>query len=225
LNLSVFSSGFSSFFALLRFFSFIFFENFPLNKIFFIFSFCRLQDMIILPGDKMKRKMNCRCLHCRTLFTLDSYNKHSQRYCNRTDECRRASHCAASKKYRNSRKGDDAFRKGEVERVRGWRRRNPGYGSKNKEKRKKDKALRDIVQEGKSSEWLALRDTVIYQQACFQGLVSFVTGALRDDIGTRMNAFYDKGIARSKEGCATKVKEGLHDEERDCGPGSAQARA
>ena len=180
--------------------------------------------MIILPGDKMKRKMNCRCRHCRTLFTLDSYNKHSQRYCNRTNECRRASHCAASKKYRNSKNGDDTFRKGEVERVRGWRRKNPGYGGRSKEKRKKDNALRDIVQGEEPHGYSALRDTVIYQQACFQGLVSFITGALRDDIGMRMNAFYDKGIALSKEGCATKGKEGLH-EKGDCGPGSAQARA
>lgn len=172
----------------------------------------------------MKRKMNCRCRHCRTLFMLDDHNKHSQRYCNRIEECRRASRCAASKKYRDSRKGDDAFKKGEVERVRNWRRRNPGYSGRSKEKLKKDDALRDIASGGKSPELLALRDIVIFQQACFQGLVSFVTGALRDDIGMKMNAFYDKGIALSKEGCATVKREDFH-EKGDRGQGQAQAGA
>ncbi len=172
----------------------------------------------------MKRKMNCRCRHCRTLFMLDAYNKHSQRYCNRTEECRSASHCAASKKYRVRKNGYEEFRKGEVERVRTWRRKNPGYGGRSKEKRKKNDALRDIVPERKSPELLALRDIVIFQQTCFHGLVSFVTGALRDDIGMKMNAFYDKGIALSKEGCATNVKEVFH-EKGDCGPGQAQAGA
>lgn len=172
----------------------------------------------------MKRKMNCRCRHCRTMFQLDPYNRNSQKYCNRTEECRRASHCAASKRYRDSRKGDASFRQGEVERTGKWRRRNPGYSGRSKEKRKKDDALRDTVPEGKSSELLALRDIVIFQQTCFQGLVSFVTGALRDDIGMKMNAFYDKGIALSKEGCATNVKEVFH-EKGDRGPGQAQAGA
>jgi len=172
----------------------------------------------------MKRKMNCRCRHCRTMFILDPYNRRSQKYCNGTGECRRASRCAASKKYRDSRKVDASFRQGEVERVRNWRRRNPGYGRKSKEKRKKDDALRVVVSEGKSPELTALRDIVIFQQACFKGLVSFVTGALRDDIGMRMNAFYDKGIALSKEGCATNVKEVFH-EEGDRGQGQAQAGA
>ena len=172
----------------------------------------------------MKRKMNCRCRHCRTLFMLDCYNRNSQRYCNRTVECRRASHCAASKKYRYSRKVDDSFRQGEVERVRNWRRRNPGYSGRIKEKRKKYDVLRDFVPEEKSPELLALRDIVIFQQTCFQGLVSFVTGALRDNIGMKMNALYDKGIALSKEGCATNVKEVFH-EKGDRGPGQAQAGA
>lgn len=172
----------------------------------------------------MKIKMNCRCRHCRISFRLDPYNRNSQKYCNRTEECRRASHCAASKKYRDSKKGDASFRRGEIERMEKWRRRNPGYSGRGKEKRKKDDALRDIVPEGKSPELLELRDIVISQQACFKGLVSFVTGALRDDIGMKMNAFYDKGIALSKEGCAINVKEVFH-EKADRGQGQAQAGA
>jgi len=178
---------------------------------------------MILPEDKMKRKMNCRCRHCRTLFQLDPYNRNSQKYCNGTVECRRTSRCAASKKYRDSRKGDASFRQGEVERLRNWRRRNPGYSGRSKEKRKKDNALRDIALEGKFPDFQALRDIVIFQQACFQGLVSFVTGALRDDIGMKMNSFYDKGIALSKEGCATNIMEDY--EKRDRGSCGAQTGA
>jgi len=167
-----------------------------------------------------------RCPHCRTWFKLEVHNRHSQRYCNSTAECRLASRCAASKKYRIGKKDDDESRRADVERVRKWRRRNPGYSRKNRENRKKDNALRDIVQGEKSSELHALRDIVIFQKACLQGLVSLVTGALRDDIGMRINSLYDKGIALSKEGCATIVKEDIpHETEGSRRSGSAQARA
>jgi len=167
-----------------------------------------------------------RCPHCRTWFRLEVHNRHSQRYCNSTLGCRLASRCAASKKYRAGKRGDDEFRRADVERVRKWRGNNPGYSRKSKENRKKDDALRDIVPEEKPPGLDALRDIVIFQQACFQGLVSLVTGALRDDIGMRMNSLYDKGIALSKEGCATIVKEDFpHETEGDRGSGPAQARA
>lgn len=175
----------------------------------------------------MKRTGNhCRCPHCRIWFRLEEHNRHSQKYCGSTAECRQASHCAASKKYRNGREGDDAFRKSEVGRVREWRGRNPGYGSKSKRNHKKNNALRDIVQGERPHDYSALRDTVNYQQACLQGLVSFVTGALRDNIGVKMNSLYDNGIALSKEGCATVKREDFpYAEEGNRGSGSAQARA
>ena len=167
-----------------------------------------------------------RCPHCRIWFKLEVHNRHSQRYCNSTAECRCASRCAASEKYRIGKKDEVEFRKAEVERVQGWRGRNPGYSRKSKENCKKDNALRDIVQGEKSPELHALRDIVIFQKACFQGLVSLVTGALRDDIGMRINSLYDKGIALSKEGCATfNVEDFPHETEGNRGSVSAQARA
>ena len=121
--------------------------------------------------------------------------------------------------------GDESFRRSAVLRVQVWRRRNPGYRRKEKSS-KKLTALRDSVRGCKSSEDLPLRDLVIFQSACLQGLVSHLTGALHDNIGMRMNSFYDKGIALSKGGCATIVKEDFpHETEGDRGSGSAQARA
>ena len=94
----------------------------------------------------MRRTGNhCRCPHCRVWFKLEVHNRHSQRYCNSTAECRRASRCAASEKYRIGKKDEVEFRKAEVERVQGWRGRNPGYSRKSKENCKKDNALRDDI--------------------------------------------------------------------------------
>jgi hypothetical protein len=166
-----------------------------------------------------------RCPHCRTWFIPSRYNKHSQKYCNGSAECRRESHRVSSRKNYGKVRGDEPFRRSAVFRVQKWRRENPGYWKREKKSSEKINALHDFAQGENFPGYNALRDIVIFQQACVQGLVSFVTGALHDNIGTKMNAFYDKGIALSKEGCATIVKEDfLHETEGDRGSGSAQAR-
>jgi len=40
-----------------------------------------------------------------------------------------------------------------------------------------------------------LRDVALFQMYCFQGLIVNLTGALRDDIGSLMNSYYDRGKA------------------------------
>ncbi|MBU8902354.1 MAG: hypothetical protein KOO69_06415 [Victivallales bacterium] len=40
-----------------------------------------------------------------------------------------------------------------------------------------------------------LRDIVLFQTHCLQGLIVNLSGALRDDIGSLMNSYYDRGKA------------------------------
>ena len=82
-----------------------------------------------------------------------------------------------------------------MRRVRGWRQSNPDFGrrKKMKEKVEKERVLRDFVRGGKGSKDDVLRDVLFFHMCCFQGLMSNLTGALRDDIGPVMMRFYDRG--------------------------------
>ena len=72
----------------------------------------------------MKKK---RCRHCKGLFLPDARNQDSQKYCD-TSKCRAASKVASRKGWLNKPENQDYF-KGplQVERVREWRKKNPGY--------------------------------------------------------------------------------------------------
>lgn len=158
----------------------------------------------------MKKRSHPRvreCLWCKEKFSPGPHNKHHQRYCGK-QECQLASHRASSKRYRRQQRKDPAYQKNEKERVKIWRRSHPGFWKKkNVEKTpKKDEVLRDFVQVEKPSEDKVLRDFLLFQGHCLQGLVSQLTGVLRDDIGSLMNSYYDKG----KELCPELEKQFYH---------------
>jgi hypothetical protein len=94
----------------------------------------------------MTSPSSCKCLHCREFFLPSPNNRRTQRYCSKA-ECRKASRAVAQAKWLKKPANCCYFRGPEnVERVRAWRERHPGYW------RKKRPALQDALQDLASSE-------------------------------------------------------------------------
>ena len=162
-----------------------------------------------------------KCPFCQILFDSDPRNKHDQQYCGGTNECKRESHRAASARYRQKHRNDKRWKDQECERVRNWQKEHPDYW-KTKNKAKiifTDSLLRDMTQIQKVSSFAVLRDMIMYLHACLSGYIAHTTDwnenlLLRDFIATRMNRFYDKGIALSSERNINSFKkEDHHDPE------------
>ena len=149
----------------------------------------------------MNKTTKLHCLHCKKKFTADPYNAYHQEYCTSL-ACRKLSRRASSKKYRDRQKGNEQFKQDEQKRVKAWRENNPGYWKRNKNGKKSEKiiALRDFASGQIDHEITALRDLLNFQQTVFKGVISQITGALRDDIGSEIQFFYDKGKEISDTG-------------------------
>lgn len=141
-----------------------------------------------------RRKRKCEI--CGRKFTPDKYNYYHQKCCSNPD-CQKSSNRLGSKRYRRKKRHDYEFRKAEVKRVQKWRKNNPDHQTNKKSAKKsgKDSLLRDFGRGENAAHNKMLRDFVFFQMYCFQGLIVNLTGALRDDIGSLMNSYYDRGKA------------------------------
>lgn len=137
----------------------------------------------------MKTKI---CKHCGNSFIPNGYNKYRQQYCV-SEICRKASKKASDKKYRDSKKNSEEFKKKEVKRVQEWRAENPGYSRKNKKISKVLALLHDIVLREKSQDFITLRDTVISLDTKFKGFTGVVLGALHDSMDKIEKQLYIRG--------------------------------
>lgn len=168
-----------------------------------------------------KRGKKRKCPYCKKTFTPDARNKHYQQYCCESDECKRESHRAASARYRQKHRDDQKKKEEECERVKKWQKEHPGYWKTKKNAKiiSTDSLLRDIMQAQKVTTFPVLRDIVVYLSTCLSGYIAHTTDwnenlLLRDFIATRMNRFYDKGIALSSERNINSLKEeDYHDPE------------
>jgi hypothetical protein len=89
----------------------------------------------------MNSPSSCKCLHCREFFVPCANNRRTQRYCSKPG-CRKASKAAARARWLQQPQNRTYFRGPEnVERVRRWRERHPGYW------RKKGGARPDALQD------------------------------------------------------------------------------
>ena len=174
-----------------------------------------------------------KCPYCKNSFIPDPRNKHDQQYCCKTDECKRESHRAASARYRQKHRNDQKKKAKECERVKAWQREHPDYWKAKKKAKiiSAEVLLRDMTQVQKVTSFPLLRDMTFYLYACFSGYVAHTTDwngdlLLRDFIATRMNRFYDKGIALSsgRNGNLLK-KEDYHDPKRNRKTGTSEASA
>ena len=148
---------------------------------------------------KKSRRMR-KCRICGRLFYPDRYNHHHQQCCSRS-ECQRERKRLSSKKYHRRKRNDPNFRKAEVEQVKTWRKNNPNYRKKllkrkkSQKKSKNDDVLRDSARGKNDYQNEVLRDVTLFQMHCLQGLICNLNGVLRDDIGSLMNHYYDRGKA------------------------------
>ena len=75
----------------------------------------------------MPRRDHCECLHCEELFVPNRRNWWHQKFCFKP-ECRKASKTESQRRWLSKPENRDVFRGSEnVERVRQWRAKNPGY--------------------------------------------------------------------------------------------------
>jgi len=133
-----------------------------------------------------------KCCNCGRLFLPDCRNRNRQKYC-KEPECRKASKVASQRKWIEKPENRDHF-KGpiHVDRVREWRRKNPGYWRRSH--LRKPNALQDRLNvqatENTTEDTMegyfpnpALQDFLKAQHAVIIGLISSLIGsALQDDI-------------------------------------------
>jgi hypothetical protein len=150
---------------------------------------------------------SCQCLHCRESFVPSPNNRQKQRYCQEAD-CRKASKAAAQAKWLSKEQNRRYFQGPEnVERVRAWRKKNPGYWRKQSERR----ARPEPPQESQASDGQAvslgrnlvtqaggeagtLQDFASIQVPLLVGLTSLLAGdALQDHFAVLCGQLVERG--------------------------------
>lgn len=148
---------------------------------------------------KKKRVRKRICLHCRRLFLPDYRNRAHQKFCS-SPECRRASKAERQRRWLNKPENMAYFSGPEnVERVRQWRKRNPGCS---KRCHKTEAALQDdcsaqvvVLQEDRLDLNLsALQDDCQSQVVLLVGLIASLTDSvLQDDIASSIRRLHSRG--------------------------------
>ena len=131
------------------------------------------------------------CRHCHTFFKPDPRSKGRQTFCSLTD-CQQASKKASQKKWLQKPQNQNYFcGPDNVQRVRLWREKNPGYSRKSQVAFSTPKPLQEtlIVQgtenkeEKKVLKQDPLQDLILAQPSVLIGLIAHLTGStLQDDI-------------------------------------------
>lgn len=165
----------------------------------------------------MSSPSSCKCLHCREFFVPCSNNRRTQRYCSKA-ECRKASKAAAQARWLNKPQNRCYFRGLEnVDRVRRWRERHPGYWRKKRPP--PAAALQDLVpielsqiepvtlnevgliagdfmfnEPPRAPDAAALQDLASVQVPLLAGVVSLLIGdALQDRFAVFARELVDRG--------------------------------
>jgi hypothetical protein len=131
------------------------------------------------------------CKNCNEPFHPDYRNRERQKYCDKP-ECRKASKANSQKRWLNKPENQNYFRgSNNVDRVREWRKNNPGYSKKNSSASKtlqdscdqNSKLKQDIKPQQPSEISGALQDFCTPQLPVLIGLISQLSGqVLQDDI-------------------------------------------
>ena len=132
-----------------------------------------------------------KCVHCHVFFKPDPRSKGRQTFCSLTD-CRQASKKASQKKWLQKPQNQHYFSGPEnVQRVRLWRGKNPGYSKRSQIASSAPKPLQDslIAQDTENKEETEilkqdpLQDLLMAQPSVLIGLIAHLTGStLQDDI-------------------------------------------
>jgi hypothetical protein len=148
----------------------------------------------------MKASANRKCLCCGEFFSPDHRNVHHQRYCSKP-ACRQESKAHSERQWQRRPENKNYFRGPENrQRVKDWRKRNPGYW--HKKKSSTHVPLQEVFQAQLSDHEqlilknaaIALQDLFPMQPTVFVGLISMLAGsALQDDIVETTRALRRKG--------------------------------
>lgn len=149
----------------------------------------------------MKNRHKNKCLYCKCLYHPCKYNWDRQGYCLK-EECQLVRKKRNQQKWLSKKENKNFFKGSEnVQRVREWRKKNPGYWRR----RKKKNALQDFafsqnvdikgdIDIVKSKQKHALQDFANSQLFLITGLISHLTGdALQDSVVKNMRHFIFKG--------------------------------
>ena len=141
-----------------------------------------------------------KCLCCNDMFHPDARNRRHQRYCAK-DACRKASKAARQARWLAKPENRDYFRgSSNCERVRQWRRANPGYSRRKAAAH--PVALQDVLTPQaianeppvRSCTESPLQDVLLLQPALILGLIAVMTGHdVQDDIATTVRLFINRG--------------------------------
>ena len=166
----------------------------------------------------MKGSAKRKCLCCGEFYPPDHRNLRHQRYCPKP-ACRKESKAQSQRRWQQRSENQNYFRSPEnCERVKDWRKRNPGYWRKKKtlvqvplqEVCQEQVAPNEEVSSEKTSD--ALQEVFLMQPAVVVGLISMMTGNwLQEDIVATARVLIRKGqdILESNPGSETT---GFYDE-------------
>ena len=148
----------------------------------------------------MKGPAKRKCLCCQEFYGPDPRNLRHQRYCDKP-ACRQQSKAQSQRKWQQKPENQNYFRSPEnSQRVKEWRKRNPGY------RRKKKSSVQGVLQEVFQSQAAhneevtpekrpdVLQDLFSMQSAVVVGLISMMTGSvLQEDIVSAVGVLVRKG--------------------------------
>ncbi len=126
-----------------------------------------------------------KCLHCHTFFKPDPRTKGCQTFCSLPD-CQQASKKASQKKWLQKPQNLNYFRGPEnVQRVRLWREKNPGYSKRPQIASPTPKPLQETLisqdtekkEETKVLKQDPLQDLILAQPSVLIGLIAHLTGS------------------------------------------------
>jgi hypothetical protein len=148
----------------------------------------------------MKCSARRKCQHCKEFYLPDRRNLRHQRYCSEA-ACRKQSKAGSQRRWAQKPDNQNYFSGPQnSQRVKEWRKRNPGYWRKKcppPQEPLQDLCTTQVTQdeEVKRIEISdALQDVLVMQPAVMVGLISMMTGsALQEDIAATTRALLSKG--------------------------------
>lgn len=174
-----------------------------------------------------RSKHRCKCKKCKEFFNPDYRNIIRQNYCKKP-ECQKASKADSQRRWLNKPENRNYFRGSvNVNRVREWRKKNPGYGCKKKSAKKPlQEVCREnliLKQEVKSQTTpKALQEVCRSQHTVLIGIIAQMTGqVLQDDIA--VTAGYLEQLGQDILNDSYRNKGGNDDFKTSCLSGSGTA--
>ena len=136
------------------------------------------------PGGVMANKIQSKCLCCGEIFNVDVRNRGRQKYCAQP-RCRAAGKAARQQRWQKKPQNQDYFRGAwNVQRVRDWRARHPGYWRSHR--RREAVTLQDAlvvqgIEKAKDLSGSALQDALQLQGPILIGLIAQLTDSTLQD--------------------------------------------